>query len=382
MALEKAGLRPREAGGSIKSRIAFQGRRDGRSAFALVNAQWSAGLERAGRYEVSDYDPDAIPPDLLIHHDFETHFSAFETPAGVRAAAVRTWDFGPLPTSWVGKINREFRQFWAYSRWTAGLAHVAGVDPQRIRVVPLGVDPGIFRPDGPTFPLPDGGAFRFLFVGGVSARKGTDILLEAYSRAFGSKDDVTLVLKDHSGDLFYKGDEVRGRISALVADPAAPRIVHIDRFLGLDELASLYRACDVAVFPYRAEGFCLPILEAMSCGTPPIVPEFGACLDFCSHEEAFLTPVRRIHLPVGGRFKVALGFEEEVEEVDFCEMDPDVLADRMREVFRGSSGERARRSAAGVRRARDGFTWSDSVARVVDCLNEMESRQGSDMISR
>lgn len=358
-----------------RRRLDFQGRRSGKSAFSLVNAHWSAGLERDYGLVVGDFDPTAESPDFLIHHDFETHFAAFQPPVGSRTIAVRTWDFGPLPTAWAEKINREFDHFWAYSHWIAKQAEAAGVDPARIRVVPLGIDPEVFRPDGVRYPLATARSFRFLFVGGVSARKGTDILLEAYRQAFSAADDVTLVIKDHSGDLFYKGDKIRGRVADFSSDPMAPHLVHLDQFLNLEDLAALYRACDVAVFPYRAEGFCLPILEAMACGTPPIVPDFGACLDFCSDDVAFLTPVRRIHLPVNNRFRVALGFEEEVGEVDFCEMERGTLAARMRDVFHGLRGERDRMAAAGVRRAHGAFTWTDSVARVGQCLAELGADQ-------
>ena len=350
--------------------VSFQGRRAGRSAFALVNGHWSSGLAKSGRFRVTDYDPGQLS-EVVIHHDFESRFADFGAPTESRAVAVRTWDFGPLPTAWAEKINREFHQFWAYSNWIAKQAEAGGVDGSRIRVVPLGVDPTVFRPDGPKYPLDDDRGFRFLFVGGVSSRKGTDILLDAYASAFTAADDVSLVIKDHSGDLFYRGDNVRGRIAAMTADLGAPKVVHIDEFLPEEDLASLYRACDVAVFPYRAEGFCLPILESMACGAPPIVPRFCACLDFCSDDVAFFTPARRIQLPVNARFKVALGFEEDVKEVDFCEVDRSALAARMREVAGASSDARRRMATAGAELARERFTWEASVARVTQCLDEL-----------
>ncbi len=65
----------------------------------------------------------------------------------------------------------------------------------------------------------------------------------------------------------------------MAADPAAPAIVYLDGQLPEAELAALYRTCDLAVFPYRAEGFVLPILEAMASATPAIVPRLGPCLD-------------------------------------------------------------------------------------------------------
>jgi glycosyltransferase involved in cell wall biosynthesis len=350
--------------------VAFQGRRDGRSAFALVNAQWSRALASAG-YVVTDYSPGAPAPDILIHHDFESHFTTFEPPPGAKCVAVRTWDFGPLPPAWVEKINRQFAQYWAHSAWIAELARAAGVSPDRIRIVPHGIDPEVFRPDGPAYELATEKRFRFLFVGGVSLRKGTDVLLEAYRRAFTAADDVCLVLKDHSGDLFYRENHARDRIEELRADPMAPEIMHLDKFLPELDLAALYRSCDVAVFPYRAEGFCMPILEAMACGTPAIAPQFGACLDFCSTATSYLIKVRRIRAPVSRRFSVALGFEEQITEVDFCEVPVDRLVDALRAARGESPSARCGKSAAGVARAHGSFTWAQATEIVREQIRQL-----------
>jgi len=350
--------------------VAFQGRREGRSAFALVNAQWSRALSRAG-YRVVDFNRAADPPEFLIHHDFESHFTAFEPPPAGKCIAVRTWDFGPLPPAWTGKINREFHQYWAYSGWIAEQARAAGVEPERIRVVPLGVDPAVFTPEGPARALATDRQFRFLFVGGVSLRKGTDLLLDAYAQAFSRRDDVCLVLKDHSRDLFYRENHARERISRLQDDPDAPEILHLDDFLPEAELAALYRSCDVAVFPYRAEGFCLPILEAMACGTPSVVPDFGACLDFCSAGTSYLVKARRIRAPVSRSFSVALGFTEVLSEVDFCELPVDRLAEALRAARDAPGDQRQAKSRAGAAWARDHMTWADSGAAAQACLAEL-----------
>ena len=352
--------------------LAFQGSRTGRSAFALVNARWSAGLLATGEYCVVDYDAQAASrPDILIHHDFESHFSEFQPPPGTASVAVRTWDFGPLPRAWADKINAEYRQYWAHTEWIAQQARAAGVDPERIRVVPHGVEPVVFTPDGPRRDLPTDKKLAFLFVGGMSFRKGTDTLLRAWRKAFTASDDVVLVLKDHSKDLFYRDDTVRHALAELKADPDAAEVVHIDGFLPETELAALYRACDVAVFPYRAEGFCIPILECMASGTPAIVPRFGACLDFCSDDTSYFTDVKRIRIPVHRRMTVALGFTDEVDEVDFCEVPVDALANRLRDAASDSERRRAERSVAGVRVARDHFTWDHAVSVVRRCLSEL-----------
>jgi glycosyltransferase involved in cell wall biosynthesis len=211
----------------------------------------------------------------------------------------------------------------------------------------------------------------------VSLRKGSDILLSAWAGAFPAADDVCLVLKDHSNDLFYRENDARDRIAELRADPLAPEILHLDRFLPEADLAALYRCCDVAVFPYRAEGFCLPILEAMACGTPAIVPEFGACLDFCDAETSYLTKARRIRAPVSRRFKVAMGFEEEIAELDFCELPVDRLADALRASRNEPAAVRQARSAAGAARARGSFSWKHATAVVLEQIGELAGQAGS-----
>jgi glycosyltransferase involved in cell wall biosynthesis len=53
-----------------------------------------------------------------------------------------------------------------------------------------------------------------------------------------------------------------------------------------DHLRHLYAAVDCYVSPYRAEGFNLPVLEAIACGTPVIVTRGGATDDFCDDQVA------------------------------------------------------------------------------------------------
>jgi glycosyltransferase involved in cell wall biosynthesis len=230
-------------------------------------------------------------------------------------------------------------------------------------------------------PLDSDQSFRFLFVGGTVLRKGIDVLLKAYLQAFDATDDVCLVIKDNPQDVFYEGVRCRDEIAARCDQPSAAAIIYLDRFLSTADMAALYRTCDVGVFPYRAEGFALPILEAMACGTPSIVPHFGACLDFCSDRTSFLVPVKRINLPVGRDFTFnTLGFRETVDEVDFCEVSVPVLADAMRRVYELSQsgqagtpgGGIAQRAARGVRVAHDRFTWDHTLRHMARALDEVQ----------
>src|SRR5262249_54484180 len=132
---------------------------------------------------------------------------------------------------------------------------------------------------------------------------GFDLLLEAYARAFTADEDVCLVVKDMGVGTIYQGQTAEAAIARLQAQPGAPAVEYLDQPLAEDELAGLYTACDCLVHPYRAEGFGLPIAEAMACGLPVIVPGAGAALDFCNEAHGTLLPARVVHFPekrVGG----------------------------------------------------------------------------------
>jgi glycosyltransferase involved in cell wall biosynthesis len=164
-------------------------------------------------------------------------------------------------------------------------------------------------------------------------------------------------------------------IAGFERDPNTPRLRHIDGYLSGRELAALYRAADVGVFPYRAEGFAIPILEAMACGLPCIVPRFGACLDYCTAENAFFVEPRRIRVPVREEMAFnTFGFREQVEAVDFCEVPVTRLADALRSAFESGGAERQVRGEAAARLVHERWTWERSVERMLGLLVGLECR--------
>lgn len=345
--------------------VRFRGSASHKTAFSMVNAAWQGGLAPAVQIDEGQARPFRVP-DVVVDHDYEQDFSRVMPPPSGKWVVVRTWDFGPFPEPWVEKLNSECDQLWVHSQWVRKQAIAGGMNPRRVRVVPLGIDPEIFAPQDSRQSLPTRKRFRFIFAGATVFRKGIDILLRAYRQAFTADDDVCLVIKDHARDVFYKGISYHQEITDIQRDPGAAELVYLNRFLSPPALGSLYRACDVAVFPYRAEGFGIPILEAMACGVPPIVPHFGACLDFCTAESAFLMPVRRISLPVQGTFAFnTLGFHQEVHQVDFAEVPVSTLVKYMRQAYSMSPGALQRKADAAVERAHKHFTWADSTARIL-----------------
>ena len=139
----------------------------------------------------------------------------------------------------------------AASRFTASTLIEQGVAPDRIRVVPYGVDLERFRPLDAPPPRP----FRVLFVGQMTQRKGLSYLLEAWRRA--ALPDSELVLAG------------RGIIDRGLLARAGPGISRREN-VAEGELRRLYQTSHVFCMPSLAEGFGLVYLEALASGTPVI----------------------------------------------------------------------------------------------------------------
>jgi glycosyltransferase involved in cell wall biosynthesis len=290
-----------------------------------------------------------------------------EPPPHGRWVLMQPWEFGSLPRDWLPMLRR-VDEVWAYSRFVRDAYVEAGVPPERVHVVPLGVDPEVFRPEVSPYSLPPGPGVRFLFVGGTIFRKGIDVLLAAYARAFRPGDGVGLVIKDMGSRSFYRGQTAEEHVAGL-RERGYP-VEYIDRDLTESEMAGLYAACDGLVHPFRGEGFALPVVEAMACGLPAIVTGAGPVLDYATEETAFFIPARR------GQFaECRIGDLETIGRPWQFEPDQDALVEHMRRVAGDPAGARVKGTAASAW-IREQFTWERAADAVEARLRSLSVVRG------
>lgn len=152
-------------------------------------------------------------------------------------------------------------------------------DPDRIRIVPPGVDHRVFVPRDrwqarERLGLADG---RWcLYVGRLQPHKGPDVAVRTLAEAIARRPEITedLALVIVGGP---SGDD----------GAAAIRLMELARALGVgdrvrlfpprpqSELADVYAAADVVLVPSRSESFGLVALEAQACGTPVVAAAVG-----------------------------------------------------------------------------------------------------------
>jgi glycosyltransferase involved in cell wall biosynthesis len=280
--------------------------------------------------------------------------------------AILPWEVGAPPRAWVHAARERLDRVWVPSAYVRDGYVASGMPPGIVDVVPNGVDLARFSPHGAHRALHEGerAACTFLFVGGTIWRKGIDVLLSAWERAFAPGENVRLIVKDFGVDGTYKGQTLGADVLALAArDDVAP-VTYLTHDLPPGELPALYRAADVVVLPYRAEGFCLPALEAMACGVPVIHTGAGPTGEFCPPDAGWALPSRRV------AFEARTYAGPTAGEAVALEVDPDVLASALRTAAAAGDEGRAERGAH-ARRAAERMSWDHAAAVAEQRLAEL-----------
>lgn len=176
----------------------------------------------------------------------------------------------------------------APSEWSREGFIRSGAAPDRVFVVPHGVDTEVFGPllreqrNTLRASMHWENSFVFLHIGAMTGNKGILGLLKAFSQVVARHPNALLILKGI--DSLYRSQDflqhTLQNLSEHERHTVESHIGYIGGVLPLRELAKLYQAADVYLSPYSAEGFNLPVLEAIACGLPVICTQGGPTDDF------------------------------------------------------------------------------------------------------
>lgn len=184
------------------------------------------------------------------------------------------------------------------------LADLYAAEPDRVEVVPPGVDHRVFHPGDPAAARAALGLEDrrvLLFAGRIQPLKGLDLAVGALAEL--DAPDVTLVVV--GGPSGGDGADELARIRELVEELNVGAQVRFVRPQPQGVLADYYRAADVCLVPSRSESFGLVALEAAACGTPVAAAGVGGLRSlvvdgvtgFLVDErdpKAFARPIRRL----------------------------------------------------------------------------------------
>ena len=158
-------------------------------------------------------------------------------------------------------------------------------------VIPLGVDNTIFTAQNQQTEK-----CIFFNCGKWEIRKGHDILKDLFIDTFTSGENVELWMMPHNP--FLSKEESR-EWEDFYSDP---RIKIIDRVNTHQDLAQIMNATTCGIFPSRAEGWNLEVLEMMACGKPVIVTNHSGHTEFCNKENSMLVEINELESAYDGKW--------------------------------------------------------------------------------
>ncbi len=239
--------------------------------------------------------PDGLVPDCLLR--ISSPFRSAIDPAQRTLTFMVTEcglvdDCFDAPPTDPQAFTRDDNRIITPSVWSRDRLVEGGMDADGIVVVPHGVKTDTFTPLLPADRQAGRAALGvaddetlFVNVGVATWNKGLDILVKAFARVRRQHPHVRLLLKDHKALYGIGADRTLAQVArahpGLIDSQVLAGISVVSGSLDQAQLRALYGVADAYVSPYRAEGFNVPVLEAMACGTPVIVTGGGATDDFC-----------------------------------------------------------------------------------------------------
>jgi glycosyltransferase involved in cell wall biosynthesis len=228
-------------------------------------------------------------------------------------AAIYAYEYRYWPPVWK-QYYKYVDMFFAPSDFAAEVFCNNGVPEDKVYVIEHGVDIEKFNPSISPIRLNTQKSYRFLSVCAPHYRKKLHILLNAYCQAFTKNDDVALVLKTkvykHSDGDWNAQTNPKGRkgFEVVLGDifrdlhnrygKDLPEIEIIDK--RVDNVASIFNACNTHITSTGSECFGIPSLEVMNCGgitgngMISIAPRYSGQLQFMNDNNSLLIDTKLV----------------------------------------------------------------------------------------
>lgn len=306
-------------------------------------------------------------PNIVIYDNFPKNLGTLhgfaEMPGDIKLAYV-AWEESIYPEEWVEEINQNLHGVMVLTSFVKDILRNSGVKVP-IEVILCAMDDQMKSKPASNinYPLETQKKFKFLHISTAKKRKGVDVLLKAYFAEFNKNDDVVLVIKSSPGP-----DNTVENLLSELRDESSPEVIHINNpNLSESEIKSLVKQSDCSVYPSRAEGFGLPILESMHEEVPVIATNYSGYLDFFDESVGW---------PIDYKLEYANDSEFANIGAKWAEPDQAHLQRLMRKHFEMNQSEDQEEKLNKIKKAKkvaDSITWESSAHKTLEFIKQIET---------
>jgi len=244
----------------------------GRYGSGICDYEVNDGLEYLKRYKEDDII------NIILSETNHHYFSSLEKYKGFKIA-YNVWESTKYTDDFF-ELLKKYDQFWCPSEWQKNCIINQGYPEEKVFVVPEAVDGNIFNPDYFNYDLNmyKDNRFKFILFGRWEYRKATKEIIETFLKTFKIDEPVDLILAVDNSD--YSNDGMRTteeRLTHFNLNDVRLKVLH---FVQRQDYIKYLRNGHVFLSCARSEGFNLPLIESLACGTPSIYSNCSAQLEF------------------------------------------------------------------------------------------------------
>jgi glycosyltransferase involved in cell wall biosynthesis len=233
---------------------------------------WDNGV----RKDYSIYEQPTEPFDVNLVIEIVDGFYFYDSYKGPKIAYM-VWESTRLPQHFFDRIVG-YDEIWVASNWQKECMVKQGMSEAKLQVVPAGVESEVFFPENIEFDeYYKDGRFKFVVFGRWEYRKSTTEIIRTFLATFGRDEPVDLII---SVDNRFSQDEFKTteeRLAHFGIEDSRIKILH---FTSREDYIKFIKKGHVFLSCARGEGWNLPLIEAMACGTPVIYSNCSGQLEF------------------------------------------------------------------------------------------------------
>jgi FkbM family methyltransferase len=274
-------------------------------------------------YPIYSFDSSFNPDIHIVLVEMNNHYF-YEDYDGYKIA-YNVWESNRYPDDFFNRLFY-FDEVWVPTEWQFESLVEQGYPSDKIRVVPEGVDVNVFKPIDN---IPQKEKLRFLHFGRWDYRKSTTEIIKTFGDTFWNNDEVELVCCVENPYAYDGFKSTQERVDHYGLN--YPNVRYID-FLSREDYIKYLQEGDVFVSCARSEGWNLPLIEAMACGTPSIYSDWGGQLQFAKGKGI---PIKISHLRQAN-------ISDKDMPGEYCEPNFNDLSEKLLYVYNHIENERIR----------------------------------------